>query len=144
MSSSCWLWTHFLLPHDIWVLWVISYESHGTMFFWKCWILMNLGLIFPLFFFLSAVFLSTRRNIKDLSNKQIWLDDRHKLAPCIWPDLPPIACRIYADLFFSIIFMWQLQKFWGNSKCFSKSVLSLYTKTFLKKMKFDIWSVWHF
>lgn len=64
--------------------------------------------VFSLTVSLFSLQLSSRRN-KDLSNKkQIWLDDRLKLVPCIWPDYHRFACRIYADLFCSIIFTWQL------------------------------------
>jgi len=40
--------------------------------------------------------------------------------------------------FFSLFLCDSNKTFWGNSKCFSKSVLSFYTKWFLKKKKMEI------
>jgi len=49
--------------------------------------------------------------------------------------LPPIACRIYADLFFFHYFYVTAKKVLGKQTAdvFLKSVLSFYTKWFLKK-----------
>lgn len=73
---------------------------------------------FPQFFSFSAVFLSTRRNIKqDLSNKDLtWR--HHKLAPCIWPDYHQLPAESMQTCFFSIIFMWQLQNILGKQQMF--------------------------
>lgn len=70
-------------------------------------------------FFLSLRYSFFVNNKEETSNKiwaiKIWLDDRHKLAPCIRPDYHQLPAESMQTCFFSIIFMWQLQKRFGET-----------------------------
>lgn len=73
--------------------------------------------VFSLTVSLFSLQLSSRRN-KDLSNKkQIWLDDRLKLAPWIWPDYHRLPAESMQTCFVPL-FLWQLKKVWGKQQMF--------------------------
>merc|ERR1712098_32880 len=87
----------------------------------------------PSFTIVRFSFLSTRRNIKqDLSNKRF----DFKIVTSLQHAFDQITdclqnlCRLV--FFFPLFLCDSYKTFWGNNKCFSKSVLSFYTKWFLK------------
>lgn len=121
------LLSHFCLLSEQ-HLWIVSLVMHIFRHFiihhakclnpkgWQCLIKTYSGLIAN--FLLLQFFCQQEETSNKIWAIKIWLDDRHKLAPCIWPDYHRWPAESMQTCFFSIIFMWQLQKVLGKQQMF--------------------------